>query len=219
MPSTVVHLAVAALLATALLGREFRPRTVAVVLLAVALVDADAFVGLYLPGAHRSLFHTLLLPLVLGVALLVDTRLRERSALRERWGSGAVRVAWVVAAAVLFAGIFPDLFTNGVNAFYPLHDRFYTVDGRLALSNQRGLVQSFVQGPPETVHTTENLHYRTGVDPSPGAESATVERVFPVVNGGWQLMLVIVGAVTLGVRLWETRGTRGTRAETADGRR
>lgn len=206
MPSTVVHLAVAALLASALLGRAFRPRTVAVVLLAVALVDADAFVGLYLPGAHRSLFHTLLLPAGAAAALLVDTRLRDRSALRERWGGDAERVAWVVVAAVLFAGVFPDLFTNGVNAFYPLHDRFYTVDGRLVLSTQEGVVQTFVQGAPETVRTTENLHYRTGVDPSRGAEPENVDRRFPVVNGGWQLMLVLVGAVTLAARLWETRG-------------
>lgn len=204
MPSTVVHVALAALLACALLGREFRPRTVGVVLLAVVLVDFDAFVGLVLPGAHRSLFHTLLLPAGAGLAILADTRLRDRSLVRELWGAGGVRVAWVVVAAVLFAGIFPDLFTNGVNAFYPLHDRFYTVDGRLILSDRRGIVQTFVQPTAETVRTTENLHYRTGVDPSPGSD-ASVERQFLVLGGGWQLMLTLVGATTLGARLWETR--------------
>jgi hypothetical protein len=203
VPSTLVHAAVAALVAAALLGPTFSPRTVGVVLLAVVLVDADAFVGLYLPGAHRSLFHTLLLPAAAGLALYADARRGDRSWLRGRWGSAGVRVAAVAVVAVLFGGIFPDLFTNGVNVLYPLHDQFYTVDGRLFLSDRRGIVQTFVQPTTEPVRTTGNFHYRTGVDPSAGAEPENVERVFPVVAGGWQLMLVLVGGATLAVRFWE----------------
>jgi hypothetical protein len=204
VPSTVVHVAVAALVAAALLGPAFSARAVAVVLLAVALVDADALVGLSLPGAHRSLFHTLLLPAAAGLVLYADVRRGDRSLLRNRWGSAGVRVAAVAVVAVLFGGIFPDLFTNGVNALYPIHDRFYTVDGRLLLSNRRGVVQTFVRPTTETVRTTGNFHYRTGVDPSAGAEPEDVERIFPVVAGGWQLMLVLVGGATLAARFWES---------------
>lgn len=205
MPSTVVHVALAGLVGVALLGEEFTPRALAVVLLATAVIDTDAVVGLVVPGAHRSLFHTLLLPPLLGGLVAYDSRLRgERSWLRERWGDHGVRVAWVAVAGLTFGGIFPDLFTNGVNAFYPLHDTFYRVNGHLLVSNQRGLVQTFVDlAPTDPRPTTETLHYRTGVDPSPGAESADVERVFPLVMSGWQLMVVAVGGFVMGTRLWE----------------
>jgi hypothetical protein len=205
MPSTVVHLALAGVVGVALLGEEFTPRALAVVLAAAALIDSDAFVGLVLPGAHRSLFHTLLLPVVLGGLVAYDSRIRGgASFLRRRWGDHGVRVAWVAVAGLTFGGIFPDLFTNGVNAFYPLHDTFYRVNGRLLVSSQRGLVQTFVELAPETPRpTTETLHYSTAVDPTPGREPKNVERVFPVVMSGWQLMLVVVGGFVMGTRLWE----------------
>lgn len=204
MPSTLVHVAVGGLVGTALLGSWFDRRAIALVLVAAAVPDLDTFVGLVLPGAHRSLLHTLLLPAALAVAVWVDTR-RPASVLRERYGDRGVRVAWAALASLTFGGIFPDLFTNGVNSFYPLYDAFHTVDGRVLLSNQRGVVQTVVDlSPEEPARTTKNLHYSTGVDPSPGDESEDVERVFPVVAAGWQLMLVVVGSVTVGVRLWET---------------
>lgn len=205
MPSTVVHLALAGVVGVALLGEEFTPRALAVVLAAAALIDSDAFVGLVLPGAHRSLFHTLLLPVALGGVVAYDSRVRgEASFLRRRWGDHGVRVAWVAVAGLTFGGIFPDLFTNGVNAFYPIHDTFYRLNGRLLVSSQRGLVQTFVELAPETPRpTTETLHYSTAVDPTPGREPANVERVFPVVMAGWQLMLVVVGGFVMGTRLWE----------------
>lgn len=205
MPSTVVHLALAGVVGVALLGEEFTPRALAVVLAAAALIDSDAFVGLVLPGAHRSLFHTLLLPVGLSGVVAYDSRFRgEASFLRRRWGDHGVRVAWVAVAGLTFGGIFPDLFTNGVNAFYPVHDTFYRLNGRLLVSSQRGLVQTFVELAPETPRpTTETLHYSTAVDPTPGREPANVERVFPVVMAGWQLMLVVVGGFVMGTRLWE----------------
>lgn len=205
MPSTLVHVAVAGLVGVALLGEDFTPRALAVVLVAAAFIDSDAFVGLYLGGAHRSLFHTLLLPLVLVALVAYDSRIRgSASLLRRRWGDHGVRVAWVAIAGLTFGGIFPDLFTNGVNAFYPLHDTFYTVNGRALLSDQRGLVQTFVDfSPDEPLPTTETLHYSTGVDPLPGKEQGPVERVFPLAMAGWQLMLVVLGGFVTGTRLWE----------------
>jgi hypothetical protein len=205
MPSTVVHLAIGGLIAAALLGDEFDRRAVAVVLAATAVPDLDTFAGLVVQGGHRALLHTLVLPAVGGAALAYDTRLRSRSRLRDRSGSRGIRIAWVALAALLCGGILPDLMTNGVNAFYPLYDRFVTVDGELLLSNQRGVVQTFVDLSTEPERTTENTHYWTGVDPSPGAEPENVERIFPVVRSGLQLLVVLLGTFTLGARFAEGR--------------
>ena len=205
MPSTVVHLAVGAVVAAALLGDEFDRRSVAVVLAATAVPDIDTFVGLYLQGAHRALLHTLVLPAMAGAALTYDTRIRAVSRLRKRWEARGVRVAWVALAALLLGGILPDLMTNGVNAFYPLYDRFLTVDGELLLSNQRGVVQTFVDLSADPQRTTENTHYWTGVDPTRGEDPKNVERIFPVVRSGFQLLVVLLGAFTLGARFLEER--------------
>jgi hypothetical protein len=205
MPSTVVHLAVGAVVAAALLGDEFDRRSVAIVLAATAVPDIDTFVGLYMQGAHRALLHTLVLPAAAGAVLTYDTRLRPVSHLHGRWGPRGVRVAWVALAALLVGGIFPDLMTNGVNAFYPFYDRFLTVDGELLLSNQRGVVQTFVDLSADPKRTTENTHYWTGVDPTPGKDPKNVERIFPVVRSGFQLLVIVLGAFTLGARFWEER--------------
>lgn len=208
MPSTLVHVAVGALVGTALLAERFGPRPLLAVCGAAAVPDIDTFVGLVIGGAHRSLLHSLLLPALLAGLLYADTRLRDRSLVRERWGTRGVHVAWAALAALLCGGILPDLFTNGVNAFYPLHDQFYTIDGTLKLSNQRGIVQTFVEvNPEEPARTTENVHYRTGVDTAAGEDPPNAERVFPVVRAGWQLMLVAISAFVVGTRWWETART------------
>jgi hypothetical protein len=206
MPSTLVHVALGGLVGAALLTSEFDARAVALVVAATALPDLDAFAGLVLPGAHRSLLHSFLFPAVVCVLLLVDSR-RSDSFLRTRYGTRGVRLAWVSLAAMVFGGILPDLFTNGVNAFYPAVDAFYTVDGKLLLSDQRGLVQTFVELQPERTDprpTTQNLHYSTPVDPKPGREPENVERVAPVFQAGWELMVVVVSSVVVSVRLWDT---------------
>ena len=203
MPSTLVHLAVAALVATALLGPAFGPRSLLLALVAAAVPDLDAFAGPVLPGAHRALGHTFLLPGLLAAAVLVGAR--RDGWLRARVGARGVRVAWVAVAALFVGGVLPDLFTNGVNVLYPLHDAFYAVDGELLLSNQRGVVQTFVE-PSARVGTTETVHYSTGVDPTPGAEAEDVERRFYLVQSGLELMLVLAGLGVAAARLVETRG-------------
>lgn len=206
MPSTVVHLAIGGVVAAALLRDDFDRRSVAVVLAATAVPDLDTFAGLALQGAHRALLHTLLLPALAGAGLAYDTRVRETSWLRDRWGGRGVRVSWIAVAALLFGGILPDLMTNGVNVFYPLYDRFLTVDGELLLSNQRGIVQTFVDlSPDPEPRTTGNTHYWTGVDPSPGDEPENIERIFPVVRSGFQTLVILLGSFTLGARFWTER--------------
>lgn len=219
MPSTLVHVAIGGLVGAALLTDKFDARAVAVVLAAAAVPDLDTFAGLLIVGGHRSLFHTLLLPMGLATVLAYDTRTTRfgrwlsthrpvlgPGRVRERWGDRGVRLAWVAVASLLIGGILPDLFTNGVNAFYPLYDAFYTVNGELLLSNQRGIVQTFVElsPEPETPSTGERV-YVTGVNPSAGEPPEDVERVFPVVTAGWQLLIVLASAFVLSIRLWETR--------------
>lgn len=202
MPSTLVHVALGGLLAAALLPDRYATRgAMLTVLVAAGLPDLDSFVSPFLGGAHRSLGHNLLLPTLVGVALAYDLRVRDRSRLRRRFGAPGGPVAWTCLATFLVAGVGLDLATNGVNLFWPVHDRFYTLDGDLLLSSRHGVVQTFIDPSPGDPYTTENLHYSTGVDPSPGAESRDVERVFPVVSAGWQLLLAAAGALAVAVKL------------------
>ncbi|MFB6121144.1 MAG: metal-dependent hydrolase [Halobacteriaceae archaeon] len=225
MPSLLVHLAVGGLVAAALLGPQFDGRTLAVVLAAAAFPDVDTILGLWVQGGHRALLHTFLLPLVLGAVLVWDLRLRDESAIRARWGPRGTRTAGAAFAALVFAGIAPDMFTNGVNVFYPLHDQFYVIDGEALLSTKDGFVQTFVElRPPttdaasggaggddtktvvgEAVGSTNNTHFKTGVDPAAGKESATVERTFTLVQSGRDLFLVVLGTAMTAARLRESR--------------
>jgi membrane-bound metal-dependent hydrolase YbcI (DUF457 family) len=233
MPSLVVHVALAGLVGAALLGREYDRRSVLLVLLVPVIPDLDAFAGFVLPGAHRALLHTLLIPL--GAALLVsfDTHVRESSWLRGRYGARGVHLAWVAVVVYAFAGIGLDLFTRfGANPFYPLHDQFYAVSGELQYSTTVGWEQTFVElnlggeaaadtggggggsggdgGPAIDAGqrgSTEDVHINSGIDPTRGAEPADVERVFPVAQSGWQLLLVLTAGVVLVGRAVVRRAT------------
>lgn len=203
MPATTTHMALAGMLAAALLGSAFDRRAVAVVLAITALPDLDSFIALVSVAGHRTVLHTFVVPATLGTVLWVDVRLRERSFVRSRWGARGVRVAWVSVLAYAVAGIGLDLVSGGVNPLYPLHDQFYTLDGEIELSDQRGVVQTFVEtdgGPipaPEGGGTSQTVNYTTGIDPDPTGEKTDPERIFPVVRSGWELLVVTVGtAVT-----------------------
>lgn len=208
MPSTVVHLALAGLIAAGLLGNAFSPRSLAVVFGAVVLVDLDVFVGLVVTSAHRAAFHTLLLPFAVTLFLVYDTRVRESSLLRDRFGTYAPRIGWVSLTAVVLSAIGLDFFTSGVNLFYPLHDQFYRLNGKAIVTNKQGFVQTFVdldggivQAKP--LGSTAEIHVDSGVDPSRGAEPKNVRRVFPFAQTGWELLLVVTSLVVVGGRLRE----------------
>lgn len=213
VPSTLVHVAIGGLVGAALLGDRFSTRAIAVVLAAAAVSDLDSFVALAWPGAHRTLLHTLLLPAVLAGAVYYDTRIRESSWVARTYGPGAAYVAWVALAALLLGGVLPDLMTNGVNALWPLHDQFYTVNGKLVLSDQRGVVQTFVDLTPEKpTQSTKNLRYTTGVDPAPWGKKRDPEHTFAVVTAGWQLLVVLSSAFVVGVRTVQSRRREGSPA-------
>jgi len=205
MPSTVVHLAFSGMIAAALLGTAFDRRALAIVLGVTVLADLDSFLALLWAPAHRTAFHTFVLPGIAAILIAADLRRGDESLLRRRWGPPGVRVAWVAVVAYAVSAIGLDLFSGGgANAFWPLHDQFYQVGGKIELSSKHGIVQTIVDlsgsGESGTIArgSTETVHVNTGVDPVRGAEPENVERVFPVVRAGWQLLLLIAGtAVTV----------------------
>ncbi|RZV10554.1 hypothetical protein BDK88_1723 [Natrinema hispanicum] len=213
MPSTVVHVAFAGLLGAALLDDTFDTRSILVVMGTSALLDLDTLIGIVVPGTHRAALHNVWIVLVPAVCLLWDGVIREESLVRRRWGDAAPRVAWVTLAALLFAHVLFDAFFNGVNLFWPLHDRFYDLSGTLLVTDQRGLVQTFVElesgGIAESTvrGTTENTHYRTGFDPTRGEPTVGVERIFPITATGERFVLTVAGFAAVCVRVLEERRT------------
>ena len=233
MPSTLVHVSLALLLAAGLLGPEFDRRAVAVVAAATALPDLDVALEPVLSGAHRSVGHTFVLPAVLTVALAIDVRRGSESALRRRYGQRGVTLAAVAVACLFGAGIVPDLVVGGVNALYPIHDAFYTVDGRLFYSTDRGWVQTFVDlapAEPGPRRTTSNFDFRTVLDAEPtlgvgdagdagggdgGGGAGRTERLFPVAMTGFRAWLLPLAAVVTGTRLWQAGRTGGAGGDEA----
>jgi hypothetical protein len=207
MVATTTHMAFAGLLAAALLGSAYDWRAVAVVLVVAALPDLDSFIALVSVAGHRTVLHTLVVPAVVGLGIWADTSLRSDSLLRRRWGHRGVRVAWVSVVVYAVAGIGLDLVSGGVNPLYPLHDQFYAIDGKVELSDQRGIVQTFVETDgggipePESRGTSQTFNYSTGVDPDPSGTETNPERIFPVVRSGWELLLVTVGSAVTWARL------------------
>lgn len=219
MPSTVVHVAFGLLVAAAVLGPYLDRRALLVVAAAVVAVDLDAATSLVLESTHRALFHTALVPLFAAVYLYAETRLSERSLVRERYGDRGVRVAWATIAAVVVSAIGLDMTNpNGVNLLYPLHDQFYAFDGAANVSTRAGPQQSFVEFRTATPEpsggggsgstrvdvgaqgSTDDYRVGSGVNPDEGAESPDTRRVFPVVFRGWQLLLVLGSVVGLAAR-------------------
>lgn len=204
MPSTIVHLAFAGLIASALLGDAFDKRSVLIVMIVVAFPDLDSFIALYASAGHRTALHNIWIPFLAAVALWIDVRVRERSMLRERWGDWGIRVAGVSILCYLLAHVLLDLTDGIVNLFWPLHDQFYTLRGDLDLSNQRGIVQSFREGDGflllEVAGSTESREITTGVDPGEAPGEEEPERTFPVFGSGQEVLITIAGIVVTAAR-------------------
>lgn len=198
MAPTLVNVAVGVLLGVALLGVAFDRRSIAIVGLAAALPDLDAALSLLVPGATNAAFHSALLAAVVGGVLYWDTEHRETSWLRKRYGFYGVRVTWVAFASFVVAGITLDLFTSvGVALLYPLVDRYYAVSGRLVLSSQEGVVQTYLDLGEgwlalETTGRPSTHHVETWVNPAPeGVNPTDSERRLRLVESGWQLVVVL----------------------------
>lgn len=215
MPSTVVHVALAGLLGIALLGDKFDTKAILIVMAATAIIDLDTFIGIYVPGTHRAALHNIWVVVIPGAILLWDVKLRNDSYVLDRWGAYGYRVAWVSLVCVLFAHILLDAFFNGVNLFWPVYDRFFDLSGKLIVTDQRGIVQTFVEletngngvevGDSTARGTTEDTHYITGVDPTRDEPPADVEREFPIAGTGERFVLTVAGYLAVGYRIYEDR--------------
>ena len=219
MPSTVVHAGFALLLAAGLLKGAYDRKALAVVLLIVVLPEIDTLLGPVMPGAHRTVGHNFVLPAAAAALVYYDTRLRDTSILRDRFADRGVRIAWVALFVHFFAHVFLDwAHLDGVNALWPLHDRFFRLEGELLWSSSEGFVQTFVdiEFDPDTGErtvdsgaggTTGTVHVSNPIQPgSPDelADEAVVDRRFPVANRGWRLYLVLVGVFTVVARRFQS---------------
>jgi inner membrane protein len=209
MPSTIVHLALAGLIAGTLLGEAFDRKSLLFIVVAIVFIDLDSFVDLFVPFGHRAVLHNLTIPvLALGI-LLFDVHVREESALLSRWGHWGYRVAWVSILCYAVAGVLLDMTDGVVNLFWPIHDQFYSLSGKIELSDQRGIVQTFVETSdggsipaPESRGTTEDVEITTGVAPGePDAPDEEPERIFPVIGATWELIVFLTGTFVTGMRL------------------
>ena len=210
MPSTLVHAGFAILLAAGLLKGAYDRRALAVILVIVVLPEADTVAGLWMDGAHRALLHNLTIPIVVGVWLYWDTRLRDpdRSWLRRQWGGWGVRIAWVGLFVHLFAHVLLDYaHLEGINVFYPVCDRFFRLEGELLFSTSDGLVQTFVDLEREDLGatgTTADVHVDNPVEPSEEPDEET-PILIPIAESGWQLYLALTGLFVLLARRFQDR--------------
>lgn len=207
MPSTIVHMAFAALIAGTLLGEAFDKKSLLIVLATILAIDFDSFFDLFLPFGHRAALHNLTIPLLALAILFVDVSVREESYILDRWGARGVRVVWVTILCYAVAGVMLDITDGVVNFFWPVYDQFYSLSGSIELSDQRGIVQTFIEigdGPPtpQARGTTEDITVTTGVAPGDAEEpNKDPERVFPVIGATWELILVLTGMFVTTMRL------------------
>ena len=202
MPSLVVHYAFVGLLAATVLGAAFDRRSLLVALVVVTVPDIDAFIALFYSVGHRAATTNLVIPALGAAILAVDLYGREESYVRRRWGAYGVRVAWFCVVVYAVGHVLLDAITGGANLFWPLHDQFYSISGRLELSSQRGVVQTFVEGSSGMGDSTE-IQMSTGVDPDPGGDAPAdepVDRIFPIARSGWELSVLVVGTLATAAR-------------------
>lgn len=217
MPSLLVHFAVSGMIAAALLGDAFDERALLVVFAVTAFPDVDSFIALVSTVGHRAALHNVWIPIGLAVLLYADLEWRDRSFVRERWGPWGVRVAWVSVLCYVLSAIAFDLVTGLVNPFWPVHDQYYAVDGKIELSSQRGLVQTMVelgsdgadQAQTRSYGSSQEVNLSTGVNPAPDSEPETVDHVLPVVRSGWQLVVLLVGTAVTAARFLVDQSVTG----------
>lgn len=215
MPSSVVHAALAIVLAIGLLGRFYDRRVLAIVLGVVLIPEIDTAMGLVMAGAHRTVLHTMVLSMVAFPALYWETA-RERSWIRNRWGERGVRLAWVGLFVHTFAHIALDwTHLSGINLVWPFLDQFYSLDGEAYVSLSEGFVQTFVEiaEDPETGRgvidagqgeTRIDTHVSNPAQPSPDPGPEPVDRRFPIAVQGWQLYFVLLGAFAIVAKKLQT---------------
>lgn len=217
MPSTLVHVGLAALIGTALLSDYFDTRAILVVMAVAAFPDLDTFVGMWLmDGGHRTVLHNLVIPTTLLAIAWWDVKLRDQSWILRQWGAYGWRVTWVsLLGAWIVAHVLLDAFFNGVNLFWPLHDEFIDLSGHLLVSDQRGFEQTFIEfeadedggtrvSEDHSRGGTDDQHYWTIADMGPDADE-DAERYGYVFDRGTYMVVALAGYFAAGFRIWEHR--------------
>lgn len=205
MPSSVVHVAFALLLAVGLLGAYYDRRALLILVAIVLFPELDTLMGWMMDGAHRTVLHNMVFTAVAAIALYWDTVSREESWIRGRFDEYGVRVAWVGLFVHTFAHLALDwAHLDGINFLWPLYDQFFRLEGEMFLSTTDGFVQTFlaVAQDPETGGravdaggggTTQDTHVANPAQPTRDPEPGPIDRRFPIAVRGWQLYLVVVG--------------------------
>jgi|APHM01.1.fsa_nt_gi hypothetical protein len=224
MVSTVVHAGFALLLTVALLrGTVLDRRLGAVLVVLVVAPELDTVAGVVMSGAHRALFHTVVIPAVAVPLVYWDTRRRETSWIRHRWNDRGVRIVWVGLFVHVFAHLLLDYaHLEGINVLFPVYDQFFRLDGELFVSTVDGVTQTFFEigiGPQTgadqvnvgAVGTTEEVHVDNPVEPNGDDEPQTepadepVDRRLPIAVHGWQLYMIVSGLFVAVARRLQTR--------------
>lgn len=204
MPPVTVHIALGGLIGAVLLAEHFDTRAILVVMGAAGIPDLDVFVGFVLPGTHRAALHTLLFPTLLTLLLVWDIYLREESYVLRQWGTYGVQVAWISIVSMTLGHIVLDSFGDGINAFWPLYDRFYMISGNLVLWHDNGLAVDFIE--VVELGTTADTHYGTGFD----TVRPDGRRRFPVALTGEQFVLILASGAVVTRRIIEDLRTTTT---------
>lgn len=214
MPSLLVHYALVGLFAATLLGAAFDKRSLLLSFLVVTFPDVDAFIGLFSSVGHRAATTNLVIPALLAVFVTIDIYVREESYIIQRWGAYGVRLAWFSVVVYAVGHVLLDAITGGANLLWPIHDQFYQIEGKLELSTQKGIVQTFVETGSgsnggsdvptfQAMGNSSEVDMSTGVDPNPGGGSSPeepVERVFPIARSGWELFILVFGTLATAAR-------------------
>lgn len=217
MPSSVVHIAFAFLLAVGLLGAYYDRRALLIVVAVMLVPEADTLMGWFMDGAHRTVLHNMVFAAIGTVVLYWDTHYREESWVREKWGDYGARVAWAAMFAHVFAHLLLDYaHLEGINFLWPLHDQFFRIEGEAYLSTAEGFVQTFVEiaEDPETGEQTvdvgggggrEEEHVANPAQPDRDPDpDQPVDRRFPIAVQGWQLYLVVTGLFAVVAKKFQT---------------
>lgn len=217
MPPTLVNVAVGVLLAVALLGAAFDRRSVAIVAAAAALPDFDVLFALVPPGGPNAVFHSVFVPIGVGIGLYWDTQIRETSWLKERYGWYGIRVAWVALAAYAVAGIGLDAFSaEGVALLYPFSDRYYAIVGRFLVSTQEGIVQTYVTVGNGWLEITSPGTMQTHTIETWATQSSG-ERRLRLIESGWQAVIVATAIAAIPAKYLVERRDSANLAESTPG--
>lgn len=205
MPSTLVHMAIGALLGAAMLDEKLDKWAVLALMLAAMLPDVDSFISIFYPGMHRTLLHNLFFPALVFLPIFLDLQ-RENSFIEREWGEHAAHVMLACFVALTFAGIGLDAVGSGANLVWPVQDQYYHVSGVLVYEMPGGWENTLMDPDSSGRGSTGEMYYGTAVDPErPHGVDIGSQRRFPFFGNGMQLLFSMAAFLVVGYRLRSAR--------------